>query len=74
MQMTHPAFNTSFENREMFGWSTQHTTRQVTIELTNRQWVLLASVLATGCASVDITDRGDAITIYETMSNAIFPE
>ena len=72
--MTHPAFTTSFENREMFNWSTQPTTRQVTIELTNRQWILLASVLATGCASVDSTDRADAMTIYETMSNAIFPE
>jgi hypothetical protein len=25
---THPAFFTSFENREMFGWPTQHEPRK----------------------------------------------
>lgn len=34
--MTHPAFTTSFENREMFGWPTQPADRVITaVDVTN---------------------------------------
>jgi len=72
--MTHPAFTTSFENREMFGWPTQPQTRSINITLTNKQWVLLAAVLGHGCSMLDTKHRKDAGVIYNTMTSAIFPE
>ena len=40
--MTHPAFTTSFENREMFGWPTQPADRFITAaDVTNVEDELL---------------------------------
>ena len=41
--MTHPAFTTSFENREMFGWP---NTATASVELTNDQWTALMCLLS----------------------------
>ena len=50
------------------------TKRTVTIELTNRQWALLACALSVGCSQMPPVDAKDAEILYRTASDAIFPE
>ena len=72
--MTHPAFTTSYENREMFNWPTQPTSREVTIKLTNKQWVQLMALLQYGVASWGGAATPGAQRIYDIVSKEVFPE
>ena len=50
------------------------TKRTVTIELTNRQWALLACALSVGCSQLPPVDAKDSEILYRTVSDAVFPE
>ena len=54
--------------------TTFSTKRTITIELTNRQWALLACALSNGCAQLPPADNKDAMDLYRKVSDAIFPE
>ena len=48
--------------------------RIVTIELTNRQWALLACALSNGCRQLPKADQKNAEHIYKVVGNALYPE
>ena len=50
------------------------TTRQVTFELTRKQWVQLMALLQYGVASWGGAATPDAQRIYEIVSKEVFPE
>ena len=48
--------------------------RTVTIELTNRNWALLACILSVGCKQMPDADQKDAEHIYKVVGDALYPE
>ena len=50
------------------------TKRTITVELTNRQWALLACALSVGCSQLPPVNAKDAEILYRKVSDAIFPE
>jgi len=48
--------------------------RTVTIELTNRQWALLACALSMGCRRLPDANQKDAEHIYKVVGDALYPE
>ena len=54
--------------------TTFSTKRSITVELTNRQWALLACALSVGCSQLPPVDAKDAEILYRKVSEAIFPE
>ena len=48
--------------------------RTVSIELTNRQWALLARVLSVGCKQLPDADQKDGEHIYKIVGDALYPE
>ena len=48
--------------------------RTVTIELTNRQWALLACALSNGCRQLPEADQENAEHIYKVVGDALYPE
>jgi hypothetical protein len=48
--------------------------RTVTIELTNRNWALLACILSVGCKQMPDADQPDAKHIYKVVGDALYPE
>ena len=63
--MTHPAFTTSFENREMFGWPTQKP-ELAAVTLSPTQWTALICLLS-------VHERKPVMSPYDsqTLSGAL---